>query len=55
MTRVRIDKAKELLGKTHLHLYEVCYQVGYLSPAYFSRLFKKYTGQTPKEWRDTHG
>lgn len=55
MTQIRMEKAKELLGETQLHLYEICYQVGYLSPAYFSRLFKKYTGQTPKEWRDTHG
>lgn len=55
MTRIRMARAKELLEKTQLHLYEICYQVGYLSPAYFSRLFKKYTGQTPKEWRDTHG
>lgn len=54
ITKVRMDKAKELLSQTPLHLYEVCYQVGYLSPAYFSRLFKKTTGQTPKEWRDTH-
>lgn len=54
ITDIRINKAKELLSKTQLHLYEICYQVGYLSPAYFSRLFKRNTGQTPKEWRDTH-
>lgn len=54
ITQTRMEKAKEILSQTQLHLYEVCYQVGYLSPAYFSRLFKKYTGQTPKEWRDKH-
>ena len=32
--------------------YDVCYKVGYLSPSYFSRLFKKYTGQTPGEYRE---
>ena len=35
ITDIRINKAKELLSKTQLHLYEICYQVGYLSPAYF--------------------
>lgn len=55
ITNVRMDHAKDLLSGTQKHLYEICYEVGYLSPAYFTRLFKKYTGHTPKEWREKHG
>ena len=53
LTRIRMEAAMRLLTDTQKHLYEICYEVGYLSPAYFSKLFKKYTGKTPKEWRDT--
>lgn len=52
ITKVRMEQAKELLSGTQKHLYEICYSVGYLSPAYFSRLFRKYTGYTPREWRN---
>ena len=31
-----------------MRLYDVCYQVGYLSPSYFSRLFKKQTVCRPE-------
>lgn len=51
-TQERLNKAKEFLAQTNIHLYDVCYKVGYLSPSYFSRLFKKYTGQTPGEYRE---
>lgn len=53
ITQVRLDKAKEYLTKTNIHLYDVCYKVGYLSPSYFSRLFKKYNGMTPGEYRES--
>ena len=52
ITQERLNKAKEFLAQTNIHLYDVCYKVGYLSPSYFSRLFKKYTGQTPGEYRE---
>ncbi len=52
LTRVRIDKAKELLRGSEKKLYDVCLSVGYASPSYFSRLFKKLVGCTPSEYRD---
>lgn len=54
LTQTRINKAKEYLTETNIHLYDVCYKVGYLSPSYFSRLFKKSTGMTPGEFRDAN-
>ncbi|GGI45871.1 AraC family transcriptional regulator [Paenibacillus marchantiophytorum] len=52
VTRVRIDKAKDLLNQTSLKSYEVALKVGYSDPQYFSVLFKKHTGTTPTEYRD---
>ncbi|UKS27139.1 response regulator [Paenibacillus sp. HWE-109] len=52
MTKVRVDKAKELLKDPSNKFYEVCYAVGYSDPSYFSKIFKKYTGFTPSSFRD---
>lgn len=52
VTRVRIEKAKDLLQHTVLRSYEVGAKVGYSDPQYFSVLFKKNTGTSPKEYRE---
>lgn len=52
MTRVRVDKAKELMKDPSNKFYEVCYAVGYSDPSYFSKIFKKYTGFSPSSYRD---
>ncbi|TXK80347.1 response regulator [Paenibacillus sp. N3.4] len=52
LTKVRIEKAKELLSDPRNKFYEVSYTVGYSDPSYFSKLFKKYTGVTPSSFRD---
>ncbi|WP_276354439.1 AraC family transcriptional regulator [Cohnella caldifontis] len=51
LTGLRIDKAKQLIEEDRLSLKEVCYEVGYNDPNYFSRVFKKVTGVTPSEYR----
>lgn len=50
ITRVRMERAKELLATSGYKVYEVCEMVGYRDKKYFSDLFKKYTGVLPKEW-----
>jgi two-component system response regulator YesN len=48
---LRIKKAKELLISNSLSIKEVCYSVGYSDPNYFSKVFKKYEGLSPKEYK----
>ncbi|TLS51909.1 response regulator [Paenibacillus antri] len=52
LTAVRIEKAKELLRDPKYKFYDVCFAVGYADPSYFTKLFKKMTGLTPKAYRD---
>jgi two-component system, response regulator YesN len=52
VTTVRLEKAKELLEKTDLKIYDISLLVGYQDTKYFSRLFKQWIGQTPSHFRD---
>lgn len=51
LTKLRIQKATELLDNVTLKVYEVSDLVGFKDPAYFSLLFKKYMGMTPQEFQ----
>lgn len=51
LTKVRMEAAIRILADPTVKVYEVCEQVGYTSQQYFLMLFKKYTGQTPSEYR----
>ncbi|WP_240418988.1 response regulator [Paenibacillus periandrae] len=51
LTQIRIGKAKELLEKTDLKVYEICQMVGYSDSQHFARLFEKLTGCKPREYR----
>ncbi len=52
VTKVRMEKAKDLLRATNLKTYEIARKVGYSDPHYFSSSFKKYTGETPTAFRE---
>lgn len=51
LTEIRIEKAKELLVCTSMKTSEVGYEVGYKDPHYFSYIFKKVQGCSPKDYR----
>lgn len=55
LTGLRIERAKELLGSSARSIKEISYLVGYTDPNYFSRIFKKQTQQSPREYREEHG
>ena len=51
LTEIRMNKAKELLTCSSLNTAEIAFETGYRDPHYFSSLFKKTQGCTPKEYR----
>lgn len=52
ITEKRIAYAKHLLSTTNLQVQTVAQHCGIYDVHYFSKVFKKYTGTTPKEYRE---
>ena len=55
LTRVRMEKARELLTLSDRKVYEISELVGYDNATYFSTLFKKQYGVSPSEFKTTLG
>ncbi|MGN1140136.1 MAG: response regulator [Oliverpabstia sp.] len=51
ITGIRMEKAKELLEYSELSVVEIAQKTGYEDGQYFFRVFKKYTGMTPLQYR----
>ncbi len=54
LTEIKLEHAMEYLEKTRLTVAEISAKCGFISPAYFSRLFKKQTGIPPNRYRKEH-
>lgn len=52
LTALRVERAKELLATTDMKLSGIALEIGYNEPNYFSHVFRKATGMTPKEYRN---
>ncbi|HPU62655.1 MAG TPA: AraC family transcriptional regulator, partial [Mobilitalea sp.] len=52
LTNIRIEKAKKLLLYSDMNIKNICLDIGYSDPNYFSRIFKKQVGLTPTEFRE---
>ena len=46
-----IERACTYLEQNYLKTYEIAYRVGFRDEKYFSRVFKKVKGMSPKEYR----
>ena len=53
LNQYRVDKACQLMQDPRLSLREVATACGYADANYFTRVFKRLTGQTPSEYRNT--
>jgi YesN/AraC family two-component response regulator len=51
--RIRIDKAIELLATTDLPVNQIGQNVGFMNDNYFIKIFKRMTGTTPSQYRQT--
>lgn len=53
ITKQRMAKAKKYIVENDISLTEIAFLVGYDDYTYFSRLFKKSVGQSPREFKST--
>lgn len=53
LNEIRIEESKKLLLSPQLKIYEIAEKVGYIDVPYFTKLFKKHTGQTPMEYKNS--
>ena len=51
LTSVRIENAKRLMRETEMKGYDIAYECGFSDPHYFSYIFKKNTGLSPREYK----
>jgi AraC-like DNA-binding protein len=51
LTQMRIDRSKELLKLTDKSIVQICLECGFNDQSYFTKVFQKYTGLTPREYR----
>lgn len=51
ITAKRVEKAKEIMQQSDTSMAEIAFMVGYDDYTYFSKVFKKVTGVSPREYR----
>lgn len=51
ITMVKMERAKMLLTNSNMKNYEIADKLGYKDGEYFSKLFKKYTGRSPSNFK----
>ncbi len=51
VSRVRIEKSKNLLLNPNLRISEIAFEVGFQSLTHFNRVFKKVVGHSPTDYR----
>lgn len=52
LNRLRVEKAQELLRATDISIRDIGFKCGFNTVQHFNRMFKKYNGVTPGQYRD---
>lgn len=55
LTELRLDEAKRLLREKEISVVDVCYSIGYTNVSHFIKIFQKYEGVTPANYRKENG
>ena len=55
LNHIRIEMSRKLLADPSISMVDVSSIVGYEDQSYFSKVFKKVTGQSPKKYRESRG
>ncbi len=50
---VRINKALPLLRDTGMNITEIATATGFVTPGYFTKIFRRFMGKTPSEYRNS--
>ncbi|MGO4373200.1 helix-turn-helix domain-containing protein, partial [Paenibacillus sp. MCAF20] len=54
VTRQRMERAKVMLADTQKSVAQIAKEVGYAERRYFTKVFMKYTGENPTDYRSKH-
>jgi AraC-like DNA-binding protein len=54
ITRVKIDAAIRLLTETDMSIADIAYRTSFYDHAHFAKVFRKATGFSPSDYRQTH-
>ncbi|MDQ0114291.1 response regulator transcription factor [Paenibacillus harenae] len=54
VTRQRMERAKAMLADTQKSVAQIAKEVGYAERRYFTKVFMKYTGDNPTDYRSKH-
>lgn len=55
LNQLKINHACVYLEQNYLKVYEIAYKVGFQDEKYFTKVFKKIKGITPKEYKNNYG
>jgi two-component system response regulator YesN len=53
ISMIKLERAKKLIGDGQLLGYQIAGKLGYKDVEYFSRIFKKYTGLPPSQYKES--
>ncbi|HHT94229.1 MAG TPA: AraC family transcriptional regulator [Clostridiaceae bacterium] len=51
LNMIRVEESKRLLSNTDYSIIDIAIATGFESQSYFTKIFKRYTGYTPKQFR----
>jgi len=55
LTQMRINRARALLARTEKSMVQVALECGFCDQSYFTRVFRKCTGESPREYQQRFG